>query len=108
MKQSTIYKITVSQKSSALYIRESEPIMTYYSNLKRTVEAIQTALLTQGWDSGRVNYSAVYRALKERGKYVENFSAEGTKFFQLTIDKVVLNSPFTTLGIEVSPIKEGE
>lgn len=103
MKQSVIYKVTVSYKTSTLYIRESEPTVTYYSNLKRTIEAVQTTLLTQGWDAGRVNYSAVYRALKERGKYVENFSADGTKFFQLTINKVLLNPSLTTLGIEVFP-----
>lgn len=105
MRQSYIYKITVSQKSSALYIRESEPIVTYFSNLKRTVEAIQTTLAVQGWEHGRVNYSAVYRALNERGKYVENFSASGTKFFQLTVEKAVLNPSFTTLGVEISPEK---
>lgn len=105
MQQRTIYKITVSQKTSALYIRESEPIATYYSNLKRTVEAIQTTLAVQGWEHGRVNYSAVYRALNERGRYVENFSAGGTKFFQLTVDKVILNPSFTTLGVEISPEK---
>jgi hypothetical protein len=103
MKQSVIYKITVSQKTSALYIRESEPVISYYSNLKRTVEAIQTTLAVQGWDKNRVNYSAVYRAIKERNKYVEDFNAEGTKFFQLMIEKVVVNSPFTTLGIDEKP-----
>ncbi|MFB0906874.1 MAG: hypothetical protein ACI9V1_003321 [Spirosomataceae bacterium] len=106
MKQSVIYKITVSQKYSALYIRESEPIISYYSNLKRTVEAIQTTLAVQGWDKNRVNYSAVYRAIKERSKYVEDFNAEGTKFFQLIVEKVILNPSFTTLGIETSPIKQ--
>lgn len=108
MKQSTIYKITVSQKTSALYIRESEPVVTYYSNLKRTVEAIQSTLAVQGWEHGRVNYSAVYRALKERSKYVENFSAGGTKFFQLSVEQVVVNPSLTTLGIDISPEKEGE
>lgn len=106
MQQRTIYKITVSYKSSALYIRESEPILTYYSNLKRTVESIQTTLAVQGWEHGRVNYSAVYRALKERGKYVENFSAERTKFFTISVEQVVLNPVLTTLGIDVSPVTE--
>ena len=105
MQQRTIYKVTVSQKTSALYIRESEPIVTYYSNLKRTVEAIQTTLVVQGWEHSRVNYSAVYRVLKERGKYVENFSAAGTKFFQLSVEQVILNPLLTTLGIEISPEK---
>jgi hypothetical protein len=105
MKQSFIYKTTVSYQPSTLFIKESEPVISYYSNLKRTIEAIQTTLAVQGWEKNRVNYSAVYRALKERGKYVENFSAERTKFFQLSIDRVVLNSPLTTLGIETYPNK---
>jgi hypothetical protein len=37
--------------------------------------------------------------LKERGKYVENFSAVGTKSFQLSIDRVALSLLFATLGI---------
>lgn len=105
MRQSFIYRITVSYNSSALYVRESEPVISYFSNLKRTVEAIQTTLAVQGWEGSRVNYSAVYRALKERGKYVESFSAGGTKFFKLTVEKVPLNAPFSTLGIDFHPDK---
>lgn len=105
MQQRTVYKITVSYKSSTFYIKESEPVVSYYSNLKRTIEAIQTTLLVNGWNAKRANYSAVYRTLNERGKYVEDFDVQGVKFFQLTIDKVVLNPVFTTLGIEVSPEK---
>lgn len=106
MRQSAIYQVTVAYKPSVRNIRSSEPEHTYYSNLKRTVEAIQTTLLVNGWDASRTNYSAIYRALKERGKYVEDFAADGIKFFQLTIHKLTLNPTLTTLGIDVSPQKQ--
>lgn len=105
MQQRTIYKITVSYLNSTFYLRQSEPVATYYSNLKRTVEAIQTTLVVQGWDESRVNYSAVYRALNERGKYVESFNAEGVRFFKITIEKIPLNPAFSNLGIDIHPNK---
>ncbi len=106
MKQSTIYQISVISKQVVSTIRPSEPVVTYYSNLKRAVEAIQTTLLVNGWEAKRANYSAVYRTLNERGKYVEDFGVSGVKFFQLTVRRLLLNPSLTNLGIEISPVKE--
>lgn len=100
-----MYQISVVNKQAVHTIRPSEPAVTYYSNLKRAVEAIQTTLLVHGWDAKRTNYSAVYRALNERGKYVEDFSVNGVKFFQLTVRRLPLNPSLTNLGIEISPVK---
>lgn len=103
MRSSTIYQITVRYVESVRTITASEPHVTYYSNLKRTVEALQTTLVTQGWIDDQLSYSSVYRALNERGKFMMKLRLEGIGFMQLVVEKATLNPGFTTLGIDRKP-----
>ena len=103
MQQSIIYRVEVSYINQIIGIKSSEPIVSYFSNLKKTVENIQKSLLLYGWDIQKVNYTAVYRALKEKEKFVCVFEVNKVKFFKLVIDKKVLNPSLSTLGIDSKP-----
>lgn len=103
MKQSTIYKIETHYLYSLSGIRPANEVVSYFSNLKRAIEAIQASLAIHGWEVNRINYTAAYRALNQRNKYVVEFQVKGVKFFKLSIEKVTLNPLFTTLGIGDKP-----
>jgi hypothetical protein len=103
MKPSIIYKVEISYVQTLLRVKSSEAVVTYFSNLKRTIEALQASLLINGWGVEKVNYTAVYRSLKSRDKFVAEFYLKGVKFFKIHISTQVLNPSLTTLGIEPKP-----
>ena len=103
MSQSGIYKVEVSYTQQFVDIKQSEPIVSYFSNLKKTIENIQNSLALNGWDAQRVNYTAVYRALNEKNKFICEFEANKVKYFKLIITKKILNPNLTMLGIDPKP-----
>jgi len=81
---------------------QMNPEVTYFSNLKKTIEMIQVALVTQDWPV-TVSYSSAYRGLMLAGFYKKVFEFEGVKYFRVTITRKILNPRLTTLGIDKMP-----
>ncbi len=102
MKQQTIYEIAVISIGSLNTIRQKETVFNYFSNLSKCLDQLKAALAINGWDS-KINYTAVYRSLKEKGKFVAEFSLAGNKIFKVVITTRMINPSLTTLGIEEKP-----
>jgi hypothetical protein len=103
MRQSIIYEVCINYISSANEVRKREPFVVYFSNLKRAIEALQTNLAVNGWEQKKVNYTAVYRMLKIKDKFVCDFDVAKVKFFQVVIFKKTLNPRLSTMGIDEHP-----
>jgi hypothetical protein len=103
MRQSIIYEVSINYIGSLNEVRKREPFVVYFSNLKRAIECVQTNLALNGWEQKKVNYTAVYRTLKVKNKFVCDFDAMKVKFFQVTITTKILNPLLTTLGIDEFP-----
>lgn len=104
MRQSIIYEVTIQYIGSLNDVRKREPFIVYFSNLKRAIECVQTNLAINGWEQKKVNYTAVYRTLKIKNKFVCDFDALKIKFFQVIIVSKTLNPKLTTLGIDEYPV----
>ena len=103
MKQQTIYEVAVIPIGSLNTIRQKETIFNYFSNLSKCLDLLKSSLAITGWDS-KINYTAVYRAIKEKGKFVSEFSLAGNKVFKVTITSRTINPALTMLGIEEKPM----
>lgn len=103
MRESTIYEVSINYISSANELRRREPFVVYFSNLKRAIEALQNNLAINGWEQKKVNYTAVYRTLKIKEKFVCDFDVAKVKFFQVVICKKTLNPRLSTMGIDEHP-----
>ncbi|MFN3848684.1 MAG: hypothetical protein ACK4NY_04615 [Spirosomataceae bacterium] len=103
MRQSIIYEVSVNYIGTLNEVRKREPFVVYFSNLKRAIEALQTNLAINGWEQKKVNYTAVYRTLKIKEKFVCDYDVARVKFFQITISKKTLNPHFSTMGIDEHP-----
>ena len=97
-----IYEVTVQYIGSLSTIRQREPFIVYFSNLKKAIETIVSHLAMNGWPI-KVNYSAVYRSIKQRGTYHCDFDVAGAKVFRVRITPRTLNPVLTTLGIDEKP-----
>jgi hypothetical protein len=102
MKQQTIYEVAVIAIGTLNTLRQKETEFTYFSNLSKCIDQLSTALAINGWDS-KLNYTAVYRSLKEKNKFVSEFSLAGNKIFKIVIIPRTINPPLTMLGIEEKP-----
>ena len=103
MRQSIIYEVSINYIGSLNEVRKREPFVVYFSNLKRAIECLQTNLALNGWEQKKVNYTAVYRTLKTKDRFVCDFDAMKVKFFQVKITTKTLNPLLTTLGIDEFP-----
>ena len=103
MRQSIIYEVSINYIGSLNDVRKRESFVVYFSNLKRAIECLQTNLAVSGWEQKKVNYTAVYRTLKVKNKFVCDFDAMKVKLFQVTITTKTLNPLLTTLGIDEFP-----
>jgi hypothetical protein len=101
-KQQTIYELSIIPLIKANPFAVAEESLTYFSNLKKALDTLHTALGTQGW-TGTVSYSTVYRRLKSRGWFKHTFVVEGVRYFELKITTQILNPHLTTLGIDEMP-----
>jgi hypothetical protein len=102
MKQQTIYEVAVIAIGTLNTLRQKDTEFTYFSNLSKCIDQLSTALAINGWDS-KLNYTAVYRSLKEKNKFVSEFSLAGNKIFKIVITPRTINPPLTMLGIEEKP-----
>jgi len=103
MKQQTIYEVAVIPIGSLNSIRQKETVLSYFSNLSKCLDQVSTALAINGWDT-KINYTAVYRSLKEKEKYVAEFNLAGNKIFKIVITCRTINPALTMLGIEEKPV----
>ncbi|TDB63777.1 hypothetical protein [Arundinibacter roseus] len=101
-RQQLIYEVRIRPLVQANPFEMPEETITYFSNLKKAIETIHTALGAQRWPS-TINYSGVYRNLKSRGKFRHVFVVEGVRYFELNICTRLLNPHLTTLGIDEMP-----
>ena len=102
MKQQTIYEVAIIPIGSLNTIRQKDTVFTYYSNLSKCVEQLTASLALNGW-TDKVNYTAVYRAMKEKGKFTASFEVAGNKVFKVVISPKIINPNLTTMGIEEKP-----
>ena len=102
MDQQPIYELAVHLTPAAPELRRAEPSVVYFSNLKKTVEFAQAALVLHGWEAD-LNYTAVYRGLKLRDRFTKDFAAEGIGFFRIVISRKILNPVLPTLDVPDFP-----
>ncbi len=101
-RQQNIYEVGITPLVRANPFETAEESVTYFSNLKKAIDTLHTALGAQGWP-GTISYSSVYRDLKRRGWFTHIFMVEGVRYFQLSITTQLLNPHLTTLGIDEMP-----
>lgn len=102
MKQQTIYEVAMVPIGSLNTIRQKETVFSYFSNLKKCLESVTSSLALNGWEN-KINYTLVYRSLKEKGKFMAEFSLAGNKIFRLLICMRTINPSLSMLGIEEKP-----
>ena len=101
-KQQTIYELSIVPLIKANPFETARESLAYFSNLKKAIDTLHTALGAQGWSS-TISYSSVYRGVKSRGWFRHIFIVEGVRYFELKITTQILNPHLTTLGIDEMP-----
>jgi hypothetical protein len=101
-RQQTIYEVGIIPLVKANPFEVPKESLTYFSNLKKAIESIHTALGMQGWPIA-ISYSSVYRDLKSRRIFTHAFVVEGVRYFELRIVTRIINPHLTTLGIDEMP-----
>jgi len=94
--------VRITYIGSLAALRQREPFVTYFSNLKKTIENLNVQLALNGWPM-KLNYSAVYQSLKIKEKYSCDYDLAGHKVFKITITPQILNPILSTLGIDEIP-----
>jgi hypothetical protein len=102
MKQQTIYEVAIISIGGLNTLRQKETVKSYFSNLSKCLDQLQTALLVNGWES-KINYTAVYRSLQAKKKFVSEFSVGGNKIFRVEIVPKIINPALSMLGVEEKP-----
>lgn len=98
-----IYILSLSYENSKLWIRKSEPVKTYFSNLRLLHSALEEALRTNGWENQLISYSSIYRSLQNRAKFVRTLTVLQVAYYKIDIEKVPLNSTKDSIGLEQKP-----
>jgi hypothetical protein len=106
MKQQPIYEVKVQYIGSLNELRQREPFVVYFSNLRKTIENVSLQLALNGWPA-KINYSAVYRSLQAKDKYWCDFEVANHKVFRVMITTKLLNPKLSTLGIDEMPTTVG-
>ncbi|MGF7217927.1 hypothetical protein GGR92_004104 [Spirosoma lacussanchae] len=99
-----IYEVTIQAVGSLNTIRQREPVVIFFSNLRKAVDAITAELALNNWPP-RVNYTAVYRGVKQREFYSCDFDVAGTRVFRIKVVPRVLNPALPRLGIDENPVR---
>ncbi|AUD02324.1 hypothetical protein [Spirosoma pollinicola] len=97
-----IYEVTIQHVGSLSALRQREPTVIYFSNLRKAVDAITAELALNNWPP-KINYTAVYRGVKQRGFYGCDFNVAGTRVFRIKVVPRVLNPALPRLGIDENP-----
>ncbi|MBN8823155.1 MULTISPECIES: hypothetical protein [unclassified Spirosoma] len=99
-----IYEVTINYVGSLTTLRQREPTVIFFSNLRKAVDAITAELALNNWPP-KVNYTAVYRGVKQRDFYSCDFTMAGLRVFRLKIVPRILNPALPRLGIDENPAK---
>lgn len=99
-----IYEVTLQYIGSLTALRHREPTVIFFSNLRKAVDAITAELATNNWPP-KVNYTAVYRGIKQRGFYGCEFDVAGMRVFRIKLVPRILNPALPRLGIDENPAK---
>ena len=102
-----IYEVTIQHVGSLSTLRQREPIIIFFSNLRKAVDAITAELALNNWPP-RINYTAVYRGVKERAFYSCDFNVAGTRIFKIKVTPRILNPALPRLGIDENPADTGK
>ena len=98
----TIYEVSIQHIGSLTTLRERDSTVVFFSNLRKAVDAITAELAFNNWPP-KVNYTAVYRGIKERDFYTCDFAVAGTRVFRIKITPRTLNPALPRLGIDENP-----
>lgn len=101
-RQQPIYEVCIVPLVKANPFEIPGESRTYFSNLKKAIDTLHTALGAQGWPS-TISYSSVYRDMKSREFFTHSFVVEGVRYFELRITRRIINPHLTTLGIDEMP-----
>lgn len=101
-RQQTIYEVCIVPLVKANPFTTPRRSLTYFTNLKKTIDTVQMALGSQGWPI-EISYSSAYRNIRERGYYTHTFVVEGVRYFELRITTQIINPHLTSLGIDEMP-----
>ncbi|WP_232074090.1 hypothetical protein [Spirosoma aureum] len=99
-----IYEVTIQHVGSLNALRQRESKVIFFSNLRKAVDAITAELALTNWPP-RINYTAVYRGIKQREFYSCDFDVAGTRVFRIKVVARVLNPALPRLGIDDNPTK---
>lgn len=99
-----IYEVSIQHIGSLTTLRERDTSVVFFSNLRKAVDAITAELAFNNWPP-KVNYTAVYRGIKERNFYSCDFAVAGTRVFRIKITPQILNPALPRLGIDENPEK---
>lgn len=97
-----IYEVAIQHVGSLNSLRHREPTIVFFSNLRKAVDAITAELALNNWPQ-KINYTAVYRGVKQRGFYGCDFDVAGTRVFRIKVVPQVLNPPLPRLGVDENP-----
>lgn len=97
-----LYEVTISYTGSLNTVRQREPVITFFTNLRKAVDAVVGELAINNWPI-KVNYTAVYRGIRERGFYACDYDLKGLRVFRIRIMPRVLNPVLPRLGIDENP-----
>ncbi len=98
-----IYEVVIQSVGSLNTIRERPATVVFFPNLRKAVDAITAELAFNNWPH-KVNYTAVYRGVKQRGFYSCDFDVAGTRVFRIKVIPQVLNPALPRLGIDENPV----
>ncbi len=98
-----IYEVTLLPVGTLNTVRQREPTVIFFSNLRKAVDAITAELALNNWPV-KVNYTAVYRGVKQRDFYGCDFDVAGTRVFRIKVVPRILNPALPRLGIDENPV----
>ncbi len=99
-----IYEVTIQHIGPLSTLRQREPTVIFFSNLRKAVDAITAELALNNWPP-HVNYMAVYRGVKQREFYRCDFHVAGAPVFRIKVIPRVLNPALPRLGVDENPTK---
>lgn len=97
------YELTISFDQNQIWVRRSEPSRSYFSNLSKLVQALNSELIQKGWHAFTVTYSSVYRSFQNQGKFVTTLKVLKTPYQRIEIRRVLLNPEVGKIGLEEMP-----
>ncbi|SOE22488.1 hypothetical protein SAMN06298216_2918 [Spirosomataceae bacterium TFI 002] len=106
LKKHSFYSVETSYRNDLVVIRPSEPYVAYFSNLSLAYKAIESNLAMNGWPLDKINYTGIYRLIKQRGIATITLKVIGSSILTIKVSKLDMNNPLEKLGIDAYPLDE--